>query len=524
MNRLTEVNRGGVADSFAYYWSNELLSAHYGGGPHMPFSEGQDPDLDTTDTVDPNAGYQPPETAEAEPPPPPDDTPPSDPTADTTPVPGSTPPSDTPPAEDPAKGQKTVEDYLGDSNLGPSDGPSPDLPTGRRVTYALDKAGNRTSVTDNVNGNAIYAPNNLNQYTSVDGSSVINGPEHEIQSYNSISYHYINDEHLKTVTSGSNRYDLFYDTLGRCVKRVLNRATTYYIYDREKPILEYRSSDLSRPAKNIYGKGIDEILMRYDPSFSPAVTYYYQQDHEGSVTHLLNTSGNVIESYKYDAFGAPAIYDGNGTPLSSSAYSNRFLFTGREYTNLFGFYEYRARAYNPMLGRFMSEDPKLFDAGDYNLFRYCHNDPLDLTDPTGLDGVSNGDGTYHFMMRTDIVPNMVGGHVVDSHDSPRQCAGAAQFLTGTRTPDGKWHDAPPARHDGWTQGARVNKDTPNGTMIARRWENGTYPNKEDWSVVNEKMRYNPKASTSNLKLEQTIQKGTQEAQAISAQHQHAQED
>src|SRR6266496_3669446 len=320
-----------------------------------------------------------------------------------------------------------------------------------------------------------------------------------------------------------------------------------------------------------------EILMRYDPSFSPAVTYYYQQDHEGSVTHLLNTSGNVIESYKYDAFGAPAIYDGNGTPLSSSAYSNRFLFTGREYTNLFGFYEYRARAYNPMLGRFMSEDPKLFDAGDYNLFRYCHNDPLDLTDPTGLDGVSNGDGTYHFMMRTDIVPNMVGGHVVDSHDSPRQCAGAAQFLTGTRTPDGKWHDAPPARHDGWTQGARVNKDTPNGTMIARRWENGTYPNKdvkeynseavkkdpsiinhtgikvdwqnnrvivldqwkgeggslrlrsydpnkEDWSVVNAKMRYDPQASTSSFKLEQTIQKGTQEAQAISAQHQHGQED
>jgi hypothetical protein len=32
----------------------------------------------------------------------------------------------------------------------------------------------------------------------------------------------------------------------------------------------------------------------------------------------------------------------------------------------------------------MSEDPKGFDAGDYNLFRYCHNDPEDLTDPMGL--------------------------------------------------------------------------------------------------------------------------------------------
>jgi hypothetical protein len=38
-------------------------------------------------------------------------------------------------------------------------------------------------------------------------------------------------------------------------------------------------------------------------------------------------------------------------------------------------------------GRFMSEDPKLFEAGDYNLFRYVHNGPLDLTDPMGLDVV-----------------------------------------------------------------------------------------------------------------------------------------
>jgi hypothetical protein len=36
----------------------------------------------------------------------------------------------------------------------------------------------------------------------------------------------------------------------------------------------------------------------------------------------------------------------------------------------------------------MSEDPNGFDAGDYNLFRYCHNDPIDFTDPMGLDPVS----------------------------------------------------------------------------------------------------------------------------------------
>jgi RHS repeat-associated protein len=146
--------------------------------------------------------------------------------------------------------------------------------------------------------------------------------------------------------------------------------------------------------------------MRYDPTFNPARTYYYAQDHEGSVTHLLNTSGNVVESYKYDAFGLPTIYDGNGTQISSSAFSNRFLFTGREYANLFGFYEYRSRAYHPGLGRFMSEDPKLFvrraalgaapadwtfaahpDEGEVNLFRYCGNDAIDFADPMGTDAI-----------------------------------------------------------------------------------------------------------------------------------------
>src|SRR6266545_3659259 len=90
------------------------------------------------------------------------------------------------------------------------------------------------------------------------------------------------------------------------------------------------------------------------------------------------------EWHKYDAFGAVRILAPNGTERATSLYKNRFLFTGREYAATFGFYEYRARAYNPTLGRFMSEDPKGFDAGDYNLFRYCHNDPLDRTDPMGL--------------------------------------------------------------------------------------------------------------------------------------------
>jgi RHS repeat-associated protein len=268
----------------------------------------------------------------------------------------------------------------------------------RAVTYNLDKAGNRTSVTDNVNGNASYTPNTLNQYTAVTGSSIANGPEHEVSSYQGpddaqlVIYGYINDERLSSVTSGSNTYFLYYDALGRCVKRTLNGVDTYYVYDGEKPILEYNPTG-GVVGWNLYGKGIDEIIERVAYSSSNAwVAYFFQQDHEGNVTHLTSATGTVLEKYRYDVFGAPTIYNGSGAQIAATAYDNRFLFTGREYAATyrsiyntgFKFYEYRARAYHASLGRFMSEDPKLFDAGDYNLFRYCHNDPIDNVDPMGL--------------------------------------------------------------------------------------------------------------------------------------------
>lgn len=40
--------------------------------------------------------------------------------------------------------------------------------------------------------------------------------------------------------------------------------------------------------------------------------------------------------------------------------------------------------YHPELGRFLQPDPKHFVAGDYNLYRYCHNDPINRNDPSGL--------------------------------------------------------------------------------------------------------------------------------------------
>jgi RHS repeat-associated protein len=252
----------------------------------------------------------------------------------------------------------------------------------RTVNYTLDKVGNRT----NVNENGIdtpYTPDNINRYTQVGNDGVTTGPEHQIGAYQANSYDYVGDTYLARITQGGNTYTLGYDALGRCVIRNLNGAITYYVYDGDKAILETGATN----AYNIYGAGIDEIVARME---SGTTAYYFAQDHEGSVTHVFNASGVLVEQYRYDAFGAPTIKDGNGTVLpNGTAINNRFLFTGREYAKDFGVYEYRNRAYHPGLGRFMSEDPKGFDAGDYNLFRYCKNDPEDLTDPMGLGPENN---------------------------------------------------------------------------------------------------------------------------------------
>jgi RHS repeat-associated protein len=281
--------------------------------------------------------------------------------------------------------------------------------TNRAVGYTLDAAGNRISVTDSINGTTNYTlnlNNNFYEYSQVGPDSVTNGNEHEISAYQNVTYTYVNDERLQYVSDGSNSYTLAYDALGRCVKRTLSvnlryspPPTVYYLYDGEKPIMEYPASDIAHPARNVYGKGVDEILMRTDPTVNGGAAFYYQDDHEGSVTHLTNGSGSIIERYRYDAFGAPTIQGPppNYTQLSSTAYNNRFLFTGREYAATFAgtyiptfkFYEYRARAYNPTIGRFMSDDHKLADTGDYNLFRYCRNDPIDSVDPMGTDDHNN---------------------------------------------------------------------------------------------------------------------------------------
>ena len=107
------------------------------------------------------------------------------------------------------------------------------------VTYTLDRAGTRISIVDG-GVNKSYTATGINQYTTANGVSVTNGPaEHQISSFNGITFGYMNDGQLTYVSNGASSMNFAYDALGRCVKRVKDGwDAKYNFYDGERELLE----------------------------------------------------------------------------------------------------------------------------------------------------------------------------------------------------------------------------------------------------------------------------------------------
>src|SRR5579872_3173046 len=85
---------------------------------------------------------------------------------------------------------------------------------------------------------------------------------------------------------------------------------------------------------------------------------------------------SIVDHLKFDSFG-------NITAQSNSANQPLFAFTGMLLNSETGIYFDHARWYDPHTGRFISQDPTGFRAGDSNLYRYVDNGPTDFVDLTG---------------------------------------------------------------------------------------------------------------------------------------------
>src|SRR5207302_1739737 len=146
---------------------------------------------------------------------------------------------------------------------------------------AIDRNG--MTVTDSSGTTSTtYTKDNLNQYTQINNQSLSYDSNFNLTAYAGWSYSY--DAMNRMVAVGGNGTAAFlYDGTGRCVKRVINGATTIFTYDGWRSVAEWDGSG-NLVATNVYGVGIDEPLYTSNASGQ----FYYKQDALGNVRFLLN--------------------------------------------------------------------------------------------------------------------------------------------------------------------------------------------------------------------------------------------
>ncbi|MFQ5856892.1 MAG: toxin TcdB middle/N-terminal domain-containing protein [Anaerolineae bacterium] len=116
---------------------------------------------------------------------------------------------------------------------------------------------------------------------------------------------------------------------------------------------------------------------------SSETTTFYHADHLGSATVLMNDQGNMVERVAYYPYGTDR--------MRSGASDVAYRFTDQEHDLEIGLYNYGARFYDPLVGRFISVDPLYMEEPEkglekpqaLNLYAYAYNNPIRYHDPTG---------------------------------------------------------------------------------------------------------------------------------------------
>ena len=106
----------------------------------------------------------------------------------------------------------------------------------------------------------------------------------------------------------------------------------------------------------------------------------------------MNEAGYKVVSYTYDAWGNPyePVYcynSGVSAADRANVELNPFRYRGYYYDSETGFYYVSSRYYDPEIGRWINADSVIAEVGGsvqgYNLFAYCFNNPVNMSDSSG---------------------------------------------------------------------------------------------------------------------------------------------
>ncbi len=275
---------------------------------------------------------------------------------------------------------------LGTLNVGKTDVTG--SPTNAQ-SWDYDATGNWDSITTNGTTQTRGA-NKQNEITSVSSATTPTYDNNGNLTKDENNYRFVWDAWNREVKIKNSSDTIIatnsYDALNRKVKVVANSTTTDRLFSSDWQLLEEKVGSNTK-TRNVWSPVyVDAMVSRdrdTDANGSLDERLYALQDANFNVTAVINTSGAVQEKYTETPFGVTTFRNSAGTAIGSSTKDWVFLHQGGQ-VDIIGDLDFRNRVLSPTLGRWLSNDPLGFNAGDVNSYRYIANGPTIGTDAMGL--------------------------------------------------------------------------------------------------------------------------------------------
>ena len=268
--------------------------------------------------------------------------------------------------------------------------------SGKTTVYSYDELGNITSKTEYpyTQGALGTALSTVNYTYSNDGKNgwnkLLTAVGNETVTYDAIGNptSYLGaslswfGRKLQSYEKGNTSVTYTYDAGGSRASKTVNGTKSEFVYLDGKLVYEKRGGDDIFYLYDSYGN-ISNIRWYKNGASSPT-NIYVITNRQGDVLGLYDYAGRRKVSYEYDAWGNTV----SVTDTSQDNWStlNPFRYRGYYFDSETGLYYCNSRYYNPEIGRWINADTQLNTVAGvlgYNLFAYCNNNPVKLTDPDG---------------------------------------------------------------------------------------------------------------------------------------------
>ncbi len=215
--------------------------------------------------------------------------------------------------------------------------------------------------------------NGLNQAIDMYSGPVSYDARGNLTAHSGKSYDYDIFNNLTSVSGTGISVALDYDAKGRLAEENSANGIVQFAYAGSALIAEYDSSN-TLLRRYVHGPGSDEPIAVYEGS-GTASKFYMMADHQGSIIGYTDSAGTVTDKNSYSPEGVP-----------DAANVGRFGYTGQMWLAEAELYHYKARAYDPQLGRFLQADPIGYGDG-LNMYAYVGGDAVNSRDPSGLSRI-----------------------------------------------------------------------------------------------------------------------------------------